>query len=134
MCAGLPDSHHDIGLLLFSLSALSQGYRILYLGADLPLEQASLVVGRAAAHGVVLSSRYEINAKLHAELADLSRNLDVPLMLGGHCSDQPLAVFEEAGGIRLGSRIPVALKVLGSRVPLATSSSSTAPRGRRGGR
>lgn len=121
VCAGLPDAQHDIGLLLFSLSALGHGYRALYLGSDLPLQQVPLVVRRAAASGIVLSSRHPIKKGLQAELAHLADSLAAPVMLGGHCSDAPNAVFEEAGGIRLGSRIPIALKVLGSHVPLVTS-------------
>ena len=118
LCAGLPGSHHDIGLLLFSLSALSRGYRVLYLGADLPLTQLPLVLERSAARGVVMSSRNAIAADMQTELAKLARSLRVPLMLGGPCSDEPLKVFENAGGVRMGSRISVALRVLGSHVPL----------------
>lgn len=118
LCAGLAGSHHDIGLLLFSLSALSRGYRVLHLGADLPLTQVPLVLERSAARGVVMSSRNTIDEGMQAELATLARSLRVPLMLGGPCSDQPLEVFENAGGVLMGSRIAVALKVLGSHVPL----------------
>ncbi len=121
LCAGLPGSHHDIGLLLFSLSALSRGYRVLYLGADLPLTQTPLVVERSAARGVVMSSRNRIDAQMQAELAKLARSLGVPLMLGGPYSDQPLELFENAGGVRLGSRISVALQVLGAQVPPFTA-------------
>jgi hypothetical protein len=39
------------------------------------------------------------------------------LLLGGSCSDRPLDAFEAAGGVRLGSRISVALRVLDSHVP-----------------
>lgn len=118
LCAGLPGSHHEIGLLLFSLSALTRGYRVLFLGVDLPLEQVPLVVSRSAARGVVLSARSEVDEAMQAELARLSRSLDVPLMLGGTCSNRPLDAFEDARGVRLGSRIAVALQVLGSHVPL----------------
>lgn len=121
VCAGLPGSHHDIGLLLFTLSALSRGYRVLYLGADLPLTQAPLVVERSAARGVVMSAHNRIDAQMQAELAKLARSLGVPLMLGGLCSDQPLELFENAGGVRLGSRIAVALQVLGAQVPPFTA-------------
>ncbi len=118
LCAGLPGAHHDIGLLLFSLSALSRGYRVLYLGADLPLAQVPVVLQRSAARGVVLSSRFDISAAMQTDLAVLGRSLEVPLMLGGPCSDQPLQAFEDVGGVRLGSGIAVALQVLGSHVPL----------------
>lgn len=128
--AGLPGSQHDIGLLLFSLSALNQGYRTLYLGADLPLQQIPFVVRRSAANGVVLSSRYEVQANVQTELAELSRTLDIPVMLGGHSSDEPMTVFEGAGGVRLGSGISVALKVLGSHVPLVTTTATQTSRTR----
>ena len=102
---------------MFSLSALTRGYRVLYLGADLPLDQLSKVVSRSAARGVVLSAREEIDAAMQQRLAGLSASLGVPVMLGGPCSDRAVGEFEEAGGIRLGSRIAVALRVLGSHVP-----------------
>lgn len=129
ICAGLPGSHHEIGLLLFSLSALQQGYRVLYLGADCPIDQLPRVVERSAARGVVVSSRYSVNARvLLDELENLANSLDVPVMLGGLCSDEPLKGFEQAGGIRLGSRISVGLKVLRSSVPMQTGSSATVRR------
>lgn len=127
LCAGLPGSHHDTGLLLFSLAALSRGYRVLYLGADLPLAQAPFVVARAAARGVVFSARVGMDTEMHAKLADLTRSLEVPVLLGGPSSDQPLEKFEDAGGVRLGSRISVALKVLGIHVPPFASASRGVP-------
>jgi CO dehydrogenase/acetyl-CoA synthase delta subunit len=57
-----------------------------------------------------------IAAGMQAELANLARSLRVPLMLGGSCGDRALEVFENAGGVRMGSRISVALRVLGSQV------------------
>lgn len=117
LCVCAPGAYHEIGLMLFSLAALMRGYRVLYLGADLPLTQIPAVVERSGVRGVVLSSRTEVNTSLHRELAALSRQLDVPVLLGGLSSDQPLTAFEQAGGVRLGSRIAVALKVLGTHVP-----------------
>ena len=59
-----------------------------------------------------------IAADMQIELGTLVRSLRVPLMLGGLCSDRSLDSFEGAGGVRMGSRIWVALRVLGSHVPL----------------
>ena len=117
ICAGIPGAHHEIGLLLFSLMALSRGYRVLYLGVDLPLEQVPLVVRQSASRGVVLACRNKVDESLHASLAQLSIDMDVPVMLGGMCGDEPLDVFEQAGGIRLGARVSTALKVLATHVP-----------------
>lgn len=116
LCACLPGAYHEIGLLLFSLSALTRGYRVLYLGADLPLGQVSAAVSRSAARGVVLSARGEVDEAMQEQLVGLNALLNVPLMLGGPCSDRALGRFEASGGIRLGSRIAVALQVLGSYV------------------
>ena len=55
---------------------------------------------------------------MQAELATLARSLPVPLMLGGPYSDRRLEDFEGAGGVRMGSRIWAALRVLRSHVPL----------------
>jgi DNA-binding transcriptional MerR regulator len=117
LCACLPESHHEIGLMLFTISALTRGYRVLYLGANLPLEEIPAVVGRSGTRGVVLSARTDINATMEHQLADLLTRVGVPVLLGGPGSDQPLPVFEQAGGVRLGSRIAVAVRVLSSHVP-----------------
>ncbi|MCB1758208.1 MAG: MerR family transcriptional regulator [Gammaproteobacteria bacterium] len=123
LCAGLPGTRHDVGLLLFALSALNRGYRALFLGGDLPLDQVPLVLERFAARAVVLSARDAIAFEMETELAALAGLLDVPLFLGGPCSDRPLEIFEGAGGVRLGSRITVALRLLGSHLaPLGAAS------------
>jgi DNA-binding transcriptional MerR regulator len=116
LCACLPDEHHELGLMLFSLSALARGYRVLYLGSDLPLDQILPVAKRSGSRAVVLSARTPPDATLQGELARLAGELHVPLLFGGLAADRPLAAFEEAGGIRLGSRIAIALKVLGTHL------------------
>ncbi len=116
LCTCVPGAYHEIGLMLFSISALTRGYRVLYLGADLPLDQIEAATDRSRPRGVVLSSRSAVGTSMEEQLAGLVSSLSVPVMLGGPGSDQPLPVFEEAGGVRLGSRIAVALRVLGSHV------------------
>ncbi len=118
ICACAPGNFHDIGLLLFAISALTRGYRVLYFGPDLPLEQIAPVLERSGARAVVLSVRMPPRGKGEEELAELTRTIPAPLMLGGNGSDQPLPAFEAAGGIRLGSRIAVAMQVLGSHIPV----------------
>jgi len=117
LCACLPESHHEIGLMLFTISALTRGYRVLYLGANLPLAEIPAVISRSGTRGVVLSSRADIDATMEQQLADLLTWVNVPVMLGGPCSDHPLPRFEQAGGVRLGSRIAIALRILDSHIP-----------------
>ena len=118
VCACAPGVYHEIGLMLFAISALTRGYRVLYFGADLPLDQIPAVVGRSGARGVVLASRVELEVQLEKQLAALVSSLAVPVFLGGPVSDQPMPRFERAGGTRLGSRISIALRVLGSHLPV----------------
>ena len=118
ICACVPGLYHEIGLMLFSISALTRGYRVLYFGADLPLDQIPMIVSRSGARGVVLSSLEDMHETLDEQLAVLVSAVDVPVLLGGSASDQLIAHFEAAGGIRLGSRISIALRLLGSHVPV----------------
>lgn len=95
LCACLPGSRHEIGLMLFTISALTRGYRVLYIGADLPLAEIPAVVSRSGTRGVVLSSRAGIDGAVEQQLADLAACVNAPVLLGGPCSDQPLRRFEQ---------------------------------------
>ena len=117
ICACAPGSHHEIGLMLFAISALTRNYRVLYLGANLPLDNIPVVISRSGTRCIVLSAQVAVDRSTQQLLADLLSRIDVPLLLGGRGSDQPLPLFEQAGGVRMGSRIAVALRVLSSRVP-----------------
>jgi DNA-binding transcriptional MerR regulator len=116
LCACLPGEHHEIGLMLFALAAQSRGYGVLYFGPDLPLAQIPLIVRESAVRAVILSARTPLIEDQDRALAGLSEQSTVPLMLGGQASDTPLPNFESAGGVRLGSRLSVALHLLTSRV------------------
>ncbi len=123
LCACAPGNFHDIGLLLFSISALTRGYRVLYFGPDLPLDQIHPILQRSGARGVVLAAHEPLTPAGDQELAGLAAEIDVPLMLGGAGSNHPLPAFEAAGGVRLGSRIAVALQVLASHIPVHSGGS-----------
>ncbi|MEW8038026.1 MAG: MerR family transcriptional regulator [Candidatus Thiodiazotropha sp.] len=123
LCACMPGDNHDIGLMLFALSAQSRGYRVLYFGQDLPLEQIPLIVERSGARAVILSARMPLTEDQERQLAALSRQSAVVAMLGGQASDRPLPAFEAAGGVRLGSRMLAAIQVLVSRVDVHSGGS-----------
>ena len=82
--ACVPGEHHELGSLMFALSAQNAGYRLLLLGANLPLDQVLPAVNKAQAAGVVLSlvTRPPDTALANAldELAEVAK---VPIMLGG---------------------------------------------------
>jgi DNA-binding transcriptional MerR regulator len=54
--ACLPGERHDLGLIAFALALRSRGWRIVYLGADAPVETVAETSGELDANLVVLSA------------------------------------------------------------------------------
>jgi len=125
ICACVPGSFHEIGLMLFALSALARGYRVLYFGADLPLDQLKYITQRSAAKAVVLSAQTVMDEKANNGLTDLANELNTPVFIGGPDELINTEAFQEAGGILLGSNVSVALKVFESHVPAYSAAQST---------
>jgi DNA-binding transcriptional MerR regulator len=77
-----PGERHDIGLIAFGLVLRSHGWRILFLGADTPLETLERTVAANPARLVVVAS--VDRARLDAELDGLRRLArSGPLVLSG---------------------------------------------------
>lgn len=124
VCACVPGAYHDIGLMLFAIAAMTRGYRVLYFGPDLPLEQIEPVVKKSGARAVVLSAREPLDGQDDEQLAGMIGKAGVPVFLGGNAADVGVPAFEAAGGVRLGSRISAALQVLTARVEVHGAGSS----------
>ena len=116
VCACLPGSFHEVGLMLFALSALARGYRVLYFGADLPLNQLSYITQRSAAKAVVLGAHLQLNNDLNADLITHISDLDIPVFIGGYDENIDISAVQTSGGVLLGSNIPVALRIFESYV------------------
>ena len=84
LLACLPGELHEFGLLLFALAAHSRGYRIVLLGADMPLTELPLVIQKTGADAVVLSGSETLSCDaVHQGLAGLINNTIVPVYIGG---------------------------------------------------
>jgi len=116
ICACIPGSFHEIGLMLFALSALARGYRVLYFGADLPLDQLPHITQRSAAKAVVLGAQTRMDDNVNKELTALVKELNTPLFIGGSNELIDTDAFQASGGILLGANVSVALKVFESHV------------------
>jgi len=116
ICACVPGSFHEIGLMLFALSALARGYRVLYFGADLPLDQLPYITQRSAAKAVVLGAQTRMDDNVNKELTALTKALNTPLFIGGSNKLIDTDAFQASGGILLGANVSVALKVFESHV------------------
>jgi DNA-binding transcriptional MerR regulator/methylmalonyl-CoA mutase cobalamin-binding subunit len=113
VAACLPGEHHEIGLLLFALAAHEQGYRMVLLGANMPLDQLAYAARRTQAAGIVLSGSIEAPASLHAQaLPALVRDAAVPVFIGGPTSMHQEQELRAAGAIPLGTDITEGLHEL----------------------
>ena len=84
LAACLPGEQHEIGVLLFALAAHDRGFRIVLLGADMPLEELPIVVRRAKCDAIVLSGAIQPSETvLKEKLPDLVRTAHVPVFIGG---------------------------------------------------
>ena len=104
--ACLTHEHHEIGLLLFTLTVLQRGYRVIYLGANMPTRQIVHVARNTQARAVVLSGR-AVNevAPVVADIAYVVNELAMPVFVGSHFSLQAQAEILAAGATPLGTQI-----------------------------
>ena len=77
-----PGERHDLGLIAFGLALRARGFRILYLGADTPIESVAQTARAVRPHVVVISA---VSAERFKEIARALRELatEYPVYLGG---------------------------------------------------
>jgi DNA-binding transcriptional MerR regulator len=113
VCAGLPGDSHEIGLLLFVLAAQGHGFRVVYLGPDLPLAQLSAVAERVGARAVIVGAgHYPFDPSVGEELAACRRSMGCPLYIGGRLDAAARELVSEAGARVLGDDVAAALHQL----------------------
>jgi DNA-binding transcriptional MerR regulator len=107
----LPGEQHDVGILMFSLSAMDRDFQILLLGANTPLDELPSVVKRASCRGIVLSGSACIKEQvLQEELPQLLRSVDVPVFIGGKVTSKHPKELAIIGAIPLGDDFNLALR------------------------
>jgi DNA-binding transcriptional MerR regulator/methylmalonyl-CoA mutase cobalamin-binding subunit len=106
LIAGLPGEHHEIGLLLFALAALEDGYRIIPLGANMPLEELALVAKKKNCRAIVLSGAIEPSENvLTKTLPELVSECGIPVLVGGLSSVYACDAITHSGAEALGRDI-----------------------------
>lgn len=117
LLACLPHEHHEIGLLLFALSAAHRGFRVVYLGSNLPISQLEHVVARAHTSGIVLAGRdAEEPSGVLRDIAHLLAATRLPVFVGSHFSVQTREALIDLGAIPLGSHISHGLNLIEQRL------------------
>ena len=111
IAACMPGEQHEVGLMLFCLSALNHDYQIVYLGADTPLMELIEPVQRSHADAVLLSSSIDPPLSvLNNDLPKLSAALDIPIFIGGKTAVKFHDDIVKIKAIPLGTDIPQAIK------------------------
>jgi len=122
LAACLPGEHHETGLLMFGLAAHDRGFRVVMLGADMPVAQLAPAARHARAAAIVLSSTVSPDAAaLARDLRDLVRDVELPVFVGGRASVGLRDAIVAAGAHPLGDDIDAALTQLGSTLAHATA-------------
>jgi DNA-binding transcriptional MerR regulator len=114
LLAGLPDEYHEFGLLLFALAAHESGYRLLPLGANMPLAELGTVARKKHCAAIVLSGAIEPSREtLTRSLPELATRSPVPVLVGGLSSVYACDAISRAGAEALGRDIEHGLQRLG---------------------
>lgn len=96
--------HHEIGAMLAAAAAAAAGWRVIYMGADLPADSIATAVEMTGARAVALSIIYpDDDPRLAEELRELRRLLPdrVTVIVGGQAAGRYRGVLEEMGAIWL---------------------------------
>jgi len=106
LIAGLPGEHHELGLLLFTLAAHQAGFRVLPLGANMPLEELATVARKKGCSAIVLSGAIEpAREVLSRGLPNLVAAEAAPVLVGGLSSVYACDAIDRAGAEALGRDI-----------------------------
>jgi len=123
LLACLPGELHEIGLLFFALSAINNGYRVLILGANTPLQQIPLVLERKPCAGVVLSSSTKpARGVIASGLPELAGHISAPVFIGGKAATAYREKLEDIGIVYLGEQIAEGLQQVNETLQAAGSS------------
>ncbi len=104
--ATLSEQLHEFGALFAAAVAATEGWRVTYLGRDLPAEDIAAAAGEVGAAAVAVSVVYQTSArKLEEELRKLRQQLPnrIPVFVGGAGADELSATLESLGATHMES-------------------------------
>lgn len=115
----LPGDRHETGLLLFALAASVAGYRVILLGADMPLEELPAAVRKTGCEAIILSGLLRPGSELLTRaLPSLNAQAGVPVFIGGQSSIKVHDVLKRVRIHVLGTDINAGLARIREFVPV----------------
>lgn len=115
LLACLPQDLHEIGLLLFALSACDHGFQTVLLGANMPLDELPAAVSKTGSAALVLSGVIEPRERVITEqLPRLVNALSVPVFLGGNIAANNFDQLRKSGVRVIGKDIETGIKQIAS--------------------
>jgi len=96
-----PNQFHEGGAMLVAATAAAEGWRVVYLGVDLPAAEIAAAALRIGARAVALSLIHPVgDPALGAHLAALRQALpaELPLLVGGGAAESYRSEIEAADG------------------------------------
>jgi methanogenic corrinoid protein MtbC1 len=106
LAACLPGEQHEIGLLIFALTAHDHGLHPVLLGANTPLGELPAAVKRARCAAIVLSGSIMPGREvINVELRALAASVRVPVFVGGMTSVRSRDSIVAAGAVPLGTEL-----------------------------
>lgn len=117
LLSGLPGEHHEISLLLFALAANDRGFRLVPLGANMPLGELACVANRTHCNAIVLSGAIEpASDTLALDLPKLVSEVAIPVFVGGQASVLACDAINKTGAEALGQDMTHGLARLADRL------------------
>ena len=102
VCATPRGQEHEFGALIAGLVAASSGWRVIYLGTNLPIEEIAAVATSVDVKAIALSIVYPADdPKLKKDLFHLQRILpqQISIIVGGRSANNYLDVLNKIGAI-----------------------------------
>lgn len=121
----LPGELHEVGMLFFAVNAVSHGYRVLLLGANIPLEQLPAVLSKRPCDAIVLSTTARpADRIINEQLATLVSQLSIPVFVGGTAAERYRGEISASGAICVGFEIQHALQQISEKLSLTGEAAS----------
>ena len=107
-----PGEYHDLALLMLAFILRWQGWEVIYLGADIPLDQFDATLQVTTPDLVISAAQTLPGAASLVELANFLNARSISLAFGGGIFNQIDHLYERIPGYFLGRQINMAPKVI----------------------